>query len=100
MGHGFQEEEARVQLSIYKWSLFFLHRDMKPGIYMYTYLLYHGDPSWDWISIGVAQQSQQEPCGAGAQHTQAGHIGVVSEKKTKYRINISYTYADVLMLVI
>lgn len=36
---------------------------------------FHGDPFWDEVWIGVAQHRQQDPAGAGSQHTQAGHIG-------------------------
>ena len=49
--------------------------------------LYHGDPFSDWVSLGLAQHWQQEPGGAGVQHTHAGHIGPVAAGKTKWKSN-------------
>jgi len=38
----------------------------------------YGDWPMVWVWIGEAQHLQQEPRGGGLQHTQAGHMGLLT----------------------
>lgn len=87
--HSFQYEELPCLLLFLVYFSFYLQCDMKyihPSYVFTLFMRCHGEPLTVEGSTGKAQQSQQDPGGGGEQHTQAGHMGVVSAPNTKQTI--------------